>query len=228
MSNNNQELLDWAVENIKEWDDGFTHLRGGTDNISYTAGSSWTVYDIIFPNWILRGKPAPDTKFKMLKTAWWGGIIFTTAQVITKQEWLEAKKEKENMSNEFNLKDLKTGMIVETRECDCYLVLLDTVKGDVLVSMSNDGEFKKGFVFLSEYSDNLTLKDGWHQGVFDITKVFQTQVNDHDLFKKQRYTTIWERPAKETPEQAKQRELREQYETTKKQLEELGKQLGIE
>lgn len=32
----------------------------------------------------------------------------------------------------------------------------------------------------------------------------------------------------ETPEQAKQRELREQYEATKKQLEELGKQLGIE
>ena len=42
-----------------------------------------------------------------------------------------------------------------------------------------------------------------------------------------RWTTVWEAPAKETPEQIKQRELMEKYEAVKKEFEELGKQIGV-
>lgn len=120
------------------------------------------------------------------------------------------------MSNTFNLKDLKTGMKLTMSDpfyddYPQYIVLRDTTKGDCLVS---------------------TEKCSWnplsHISFYgEILKVEVSQA-PFNLKGTVKWETIWERPAKETPEQAKQRELREQYENTKKQLEELGKQLGIE
>lgn len=31
--NPNQELLDWAVENVKEWDDEYTHIRSDSSSL---------------------------------------------------------------------------------------------------------------------------------------------------------------------------------------------------
>lgn len=81
----NQELLSWAVENIKEWDEDYTHLRSdkSTNPVFYTTGYWHVIPRNIWDN------PSKD--------GWRGqwcnlaGKLFSTAtpQVITKEEWLE-------------------------------------------------------------------------------------------------------------------------------------------
>lgn len=43
LPNGNDELLSWAVENVAEWNDSYTHLRSDNSNkpIFYTKGENW-------------------------------------------------------------------------------------------------------------------------------------------------------------------------------------------
>lgn len=57
----NQELLSWAVENIKEWNDDYTHLRsdspGGLCTPYFTSGDGWRVGDTWVNEWTFCGHP---------------------------------------------------------------------------------------------------------------------------------------------------------------------------
>lgn len=85
MTNPNQELLDFAVENIEEWNYEFTHLR--SDNsvtpLFYSTGDTWqkSSFD---EDWIY---DSDKDKFKGLDL----DFKTSTRQVITKEEYLEAK-----------------------------------------------------------------------------------------------------------------------------------------
>lgn len=85
--NDNTELLTWAVENIKEWNDDYTHFRSDCSvNPFYTkecARSSWVDAGV---RW---GTPELVTTglFNELEAE----FSTKTPQVITKQEWQHAK-----------------------------------------------------------------------------------------------------------------------------------------
>ena len=131
--------------------------------------------------------------------------------------------EQENDMNTFSKKDLKTGMIIVTRKGETGMVLLGTQGGDIV---SGNTWFP-----LDSVNEDLTKGIG---SEYDIIEVYQPRSNfsylgdwkEPDLALGY-YIKLWERPAKETPEQKAQRELQEQYDATKKQLEELGKKLGV-
>lgn len=81
----NQELLSWAVENIKEWNDDYTHLRSDkyTSAVFYTTGY-----------WHVIPKNTWDNPSKDGWRGQWCGLAgkkfsTNTPQVITKEEWLE-------------------------------------------------------------------------------------------------------------------------------------------
>lgn len=83
MINPNQELLSWAVENIKEWDDDYTHLRSDSadyNSLFYTRGTSWKHIDA---QWVCAGEEytTDEDLYRQFAT--------NTPQVITKQEWLD-------------------------------------------------------------------------------------------------------------------------------------------
>ena len=129
------------------------------------------------------------------------------------------------MSNEFNLKDLKTGQRITLEDgtigivytnCDLGIAFDIPEEYSICFKPSNEDCFSSLQFFLQDNGSIIKVESP--NSVGDFMKI-EGSVE---------YTTVWERPTIETPEQAKQRELREQYEVTKKQLEELGKQLGIE
>lgn len=86
--------------------------------------------------------------------------------------------------------DLKTGMLVECRDGNKYLVLRDTPKGDIVIN-------KDGFNRFDLYDENLrAYDDGWFDSsCFDIMKVYDLEYEYHaapdswDKYKK----ILWER-----------------------------------
>ncbi len=91
-SNDNSSLLAWAVENITEWNDDYTHLRSDKSQITllYTKGTRWIVD--CFNEWIWEDYTCAIDHYEDL-----GELRFCTPypQVITKQEWLNAKASKD-------------------------------------------------------------------------------------------------------------------------------------
>jgi hypothetical protein len=84
MSNPNQELLDWAVKNIKEWNDRFTHLRGGSSSISvFFSNGEWRIDGDVWCGY------TGNADYLGIKRR--VDVSFTSTQVITKQEWEQAK-----------------------------------------------------------------------------------------------------------------------------------------
>jgi hypothetical protein len=68
--------------------------------------------------------------------------------------------------NRMNKYDLKTGMIVVTKE-DTYTVLLNTGYDDENVMVSSEGWMR-----LSDYDENFNLKDLAFSHDFDINRVY--------------------------------------------------------
>ena len=66
--------------------------------------------------------------------------------------------------------DLKTGMWIETRNGQKWIVLLGTDDGDVVVHEDENDGFKGGFNPLEIYEEDLLSR---RQREFDIIKVFQ-------------------------------------------------------
>lgn len=89
-----------------------------------------------------------------------------------------------------NLKDLKTGWRVQTRNGDTYVVLRDceTQKyghQDVLL-----GGFSGGFLVGSYYDANLFYKDDYD---FDIMKIYETTVRADVFDSNHMGKLVWER-----------------------------------
>lgn len=88
MGNPNTELLTWAVENITEWNDDYTHLRSDEDvchtgfNVVYSEGAGWYL-DQLGIEWF----PGSHCDYETIR------IKFHTPkpQVITKLDWESAK-----------------------------------------------------------------------------------------------------------------------------------------
>jgi hypothetical protein len=88
MTNPNQELLDWAVDNIREWDEEYTHLRSDDyyKSCFYTSGDEWDV-EILDHQYFWVNCSVGISLFLYV-----GGFQTKYPQVITKEEWLEAKR----------------------------------------------------------------------------------------------------------------------------------------
>lgn len=90
--NDNNELLAWAVENITEWNDDYTHLRSDSNKVNSlfcTNGTSWRIRD---NEWACpMGDDYTDND------DFCTSFSTHTPQVITKQEWQDAK-----LRNAFN------------------------------------------------------------------------------------------------------------------------------
>ena len=90
--NDNSELLTWAVQNITEWNDDYTHLRSDSNKVNSlfcTNGTSWRIRD---NEWAcpMGDDYTDDDDFCT-------SFSTKTPQVITKQEWETAK-----LRNAFN------------------------------------------------------------------------------------------------------------------------------
>ena len=99
--------------------------------------------------------------------------------------------------------DLKTGMIVATRNRCRYLVLRGTGMpksefggNDILLGISMDGTIANlGWLPLDRYTDDLVLKrrsDGPKDHDFDIMRIWKTDYAN-DIGSPNEYRLIWER-----------------------------------
>ena len=85
--------------------------------------------------------------------------------------------------------DLRAGMIVELRDGDKGIVLLNTEHGDLLL-------YRDGWNNVGEYEDDLTAGVGFEE--FDIIKVYQPSHKHGYAIKNWGLAKlIWERPADE-------------------------------
>lgn len=101
------QLLEWALENIQEWDEKWTHLRCSPCEVIFTVGNGWCLEG--------RGQSAEwvwgwldDGVF----TEW---VCLTTStsmspETITRQQWLDAKgggsSNDENITPKLSLEEL--------------------------------------------------------------------------------------------------------------------------
>ena len=87
MNNPNQELLTWAVENITEWNDDYTHLRSdSTLTPFFTKNGRYGWHPGIYPRDWVTNEIYPEKYFKNLDKE----FSTKTLQVITKQEYIDA------------------------------------------------------------------------------------------------------------------------------------------
>lgn len=207
----NKFLLDWAVENLQEWSYFWTDLRCDFTGIFFTK-EDWLARGA----WIMLGIPKEGVHY-----SWVDNIADDSRpiQVITKQEWLNAKKEKEQMKNSFTKKDLKTGMVVVTHE-SAYRVMLGTEHGDVLIDLNDDQ-----YIGLGEYTE--WLKYIWKSSdEFDIVAVYSSKCAKHPRFyyyaENPNYTLLWKRK----PElSAEAKELQQVIDKLTQDLQEAQKKL---
>ena len=85
--------------------------------------------------------------------------------------------------------DLKTGMVVEVRNGEKYLVLLDNPYAPNM----NLINFKGGFLQLAFYDEDMIIQSAGR--AFDIMGVYTLQDSIRDLFKERRlrYKLLWKR-----------------------------------
>lgn len=113
----------------------------------------------------------------------------------------------------FTKKDLRTGMLVETRNGDIAMVLLGTANGDIISGGT--------WADLEEYSDDLLRPSFEEEG--DITKVYQPIYNSDYLeygISKELANLIWERPVEKTKEQIEREAIQAKIAIAQKALRE--------
>ena len=132
--------------------------------------------------------------------------------------------EEEKDMNTLDIKDLKTGQRVTTNDGREYIAITNSSHTSYASSISL--HYKIGTNSGWESSEHFKQEIVKVEDPDNIQKVLCTYWGE-DKVSPIRWTTIWEAPAKETPEQIKQRELLEKYEAVKKEFEELGKQIGV-
>jgi hypothetical protein len=90
ITNPNAELLTWAVENITEWNDDYTHLRSdsnGFNSLFYTNGTNWKIHYKLLSE---KEWECVDEQYTFNET-FSRQFSTKTPQVITREEWLNAK-----------------------------------------------------------------------------------------------------------------------------------------
>lgn len=95
--------------------------------------------------------------------------------------------------------DLKTGMIVKTRQTGLYLVMkgtgmdeTETTNNDVLLAIDDSGRLKRSWNNFNDYSDDLKIAYDDCHGIYDITAVYSPLCTcEIGIFKY--YRCIWER-----------------------------------
>lgn len=113
----------------------------------------------------------------------------------------------------FTKKDLRTGMLVETRNGDIAMVLLGTANGDIISGGT--------WADLEEYSDDLLKSSFEEEG--DITKVYQPIYNPDYLeygISKELANLVWERPVEKTKEQIEREAIQAKIAIAQKALRE--------
>lgn len=86
-ANPNQELLDFCVENIAKWDDEYTHVR--SDNNYFHAPIFYSTGDWVVGDGEDGWGCGCDSSFDEIS---WLDFSTNTPQVISKQEWVDAKE----------------------------------------------------------------------------------------------------------------------------------------
>lgn len=120
----------------------------------------------------------------------------------------------------FTKDDLKTGMLVELRDGEKYMVFkdapsLNTAGTDCLVNINRDDWF-----YLSNFTDSIHLVNSNHSSDWDIVRVFQAKHPYAFTGVGSEYQLIWERVEK-SPQQLKIEELEQTINKAKQQIEEL-------
>ena len=106
-------------------------------------------------------------------------------------------------------KDLKTGMIVETRSGKLGMVLLDTAEGDIIGGGTHIADDTRTWMPLNSLNDDLTypLRDD-----ADIVKVYRPTLNNrYGSFDVNKTLLVWQRE-----------------ETIELSFEEIAKRLGVD
>jgi hypothetical protein len=198
MTNPNQQLLDYAVENIKEWDDHYPCLRADSSSVSlfYTDRSGWVNNGGLWKD--------DDISFHILS----GALGKTTPQVITKDEWLaEIKRRQEEKGMNKPLERDKEYDVKLTGEqlaflWYCVSNVAFSIVGVQSLHANLVSKFKQCDATRSYLSDSLLLRsDDKHYKEF--LKVFFTP--------------------SETEEQRHLRELKEQYEALGDKIKQMEK-----
>lgn len=120
--NDNQALLDWAVENVKEWSSKFQCLRSDSTGVFFTTKAGWYTKD---DEWLYRGEIGLFDDYCL-------PVDTLGVQVITKEEWEAAKP----TPKIFTKADLKTGMILEFNTGELAMVLRGTANGDIIAGQA--------------------------------------------------------------------------------------------
>lgn len=192
--NENQELLDWAVTNIKEWNEEYTDLRSDNTvtSLFWTTNRHWFVHDT--GDW--RDYGGGGTSYLPVDSPFYT----TTPQVITKVGWKEARalqKENKSMKQEFTKSMLVAGVhVVETREGYIYTLL-----GNFLKGFGDSG----GYLFVYNYSECLLELDRDDE-LLDIVKVYEVSQKEGHLGFNESLHLVWERCSEEKAKLLKEKE----------------------
>lgn len=211
MTNPNQELLDWAVKNVKEWNDEYDRILSDDSSkpVHFAIGSWYKGINI----WINISGKLSRVLSQDFRTS--------SPQVITKQEWLDAKKEK-NM-NEFKIEDLKTGMRVTLSDGRQGIVYRN-----VAHNYHSDGDNRDFIAY--------TTNSSWEffDKVFNNSNIEKVEVVGSPYFYSKEFNgdsamykwkTIWEKSVL-SPEQKEFRELKAQSEELLKKQQELNEKIA--
>lgn len=134
-------------------------------------------------------------------------------------------KEEKDM-NTFDIGNLKTGQRITLENGRKYTVLTNVdctrYKRDTVTVHYNDPTYGKGWDCIKDIGSTIVKVEAP-----DNIQSVLFAVSGNASGSTVSYTTVWEKPAPLTPEQIKQQELQAKYDAAKKELEELGKALGV-
>jgi len=143
---------------------------------SYLEYTHWEFYKI---------ETAYNNTGKYCFSEWYRKLNYT---ILEWEDYMEKEFIKVHFTGlKFTKADLKTGMVVVTRNGTEYQVLLDTEIGEMLINQNGRNR-------LNDYCDNLLIEQKYGSNKFDIMKVKQADA-DYKLYFKHwdKMLTIWER-----------------------------------
>lgn len=194
MTNPNQELLDFAVENIEGWDEGYTHLRSDRSvaPLFFTERGEWYICGL--NEWTYRG----DGTFRKVTTS---SDLSTTPQVIAKEEYLEAK------GSQALIRDKEYNVKLTGEELVLLTFLLGRTNGNLLYA-----PYKK-------FAKRVTYKNRLF-----VPEFRTADLNSVEPSLKAKLDIIFAPPvAPETEAQRNLRELQEQYQVLGEKIKQMEK-----
>ena len=197
MTNPNQQLLDYAVENIKEWNDRFTDLYSDSSWNSLFWGKGFTWFSSSSMEWAYNGNCSCSIIYEHT-------LGKTTPQVITKDEWLAEIKRREEEKPMILKQDSEYNVKLTGQEIfDLYLITGSLKGSSTLYSK-----------FQAMLGDNINAHISMNVAL-PLIKLTEATGYSEAL------TKAFKVP--ETEEQRHLRELKEQYESLGEKIKQLSK-----